>query len=171
MNINGQSLDSTVTPSITQNIDNQASHSNQQIADSYGSGGAGRGLLNAPNNFDNHLNFGNRAQTDAIRQRYMPEFDRSEKQLSLDNLKGAQMDHLRNLQVATQAASQEVVMNREKALMKDRIEKANRAARGQVLGSVLGIVGGVVGGVYGGPAGAAAGYAGGNAVGNAAGGS
>lgn len=169
MELNGQSLEATATPEITENIRSQTGMTNQGLANSYEAGGVGRGLLNAPSNFNSGLSFSNNAETDAIKARYMPQYQRREDQLRLDNLKGAQMDHLRNLQVATRAAAQEVEQNKQKAILKDKIEKMQRAQRGQVLGSVLGIVGGVVGGIYGGPAGAAAGYSGGQAVGNAAG--
>lgn len=171
MEINGQSLEATATPSVTQNINNQALRSNQDVANSYDSGGAGRGLLRDNGGFNDTLQFSNSAERDAISRRYMPQFERQSQRLKLDNLKGAQMDHLRNLQVATQAASEEVQLNRQKAILKDKIEKQQRAARGAVLGHVLGIVGGVVAGVYTAGTGTAAGFAAGEAAGNAIGGS
>lgn len=170
MEIGGQSLEASSDPSIGANVNEYSRGTNQSLADSFHSN-AGRGLLAAPDTFDRTSNFGNGAERDAIRNRYMPQFDRQEKQLNLDNIKGASMDRLRNLQVATEAAGQEVQMNKQKAVLKDKIEKAQRAARGAVLGHVLGIVGGVVAGVYTGGAGAAGGFAAGEAAGQAIGGS
>jgi hypothetical protein len=171
MDVNGQSLESTASKDITENI-NQFSRGNvQSTADSYSGNSAGRGILNAQTNFDRGLGGENTAEAAAIRNRYMPQYDRHERQLNLDNVRAAGADRIRNLAVATQAASEEVQLNRQKAILKDKIEKAQRAARGAVLGHVLGIVGGVVGGVVTGGVGAAAGFAAGEAAGNAIGGS
>jgi len=168
MEVNGQSLDPTATPAITDSIQHQGGMTNQGLANSYSSGGQGQGLLNAHSNFDSSLGFSN-PESDAIKSRYMPQFQRSEQQLSLDNIKGAQQDHIRNLQVATQAAGQEVELNKQKAILRNKIEQQNRAARGAVLGQTLGIVGGVVGAIYGGAPGAMAGYQLGSGAGNAIG--
>src|SRR5579872_4359226 len=160
MDVNGQSIDPTATPAITQNVSNQTGISNQGLANSYDGSSAGRGLLSGQsnNNFNSTLGFGNSAETAVIRARYMPQYQRQESQLSLDQIRGAQEDHIRNLQVATQAAGEEVQINRQKAILANQIDQQNKKARGAVLGTTLGIVGGVVGAVYGGPAGAAAGY-------------
>lgn len=170
MDIDGQSLEASANSDITANIGEYSRGSNQSLADSFGSS-AGRGLLSSRNNFDQNTGFGHSAEMDAIRGRYMPKFERQEKQLNLDNLRGASMDRLRNLQVATQAAGEEVQINKQKAILKDKIEKAQKAARGAVLGHVLGIVGGVVGGVVSGGTAAAGGYMAGQAAGQAIGGS
>src|SRR6185503_7205415 len=169
MDVNGQNLDPTATPAITDSINHQVGMSNQGLANSYSSN-AGQGLLNLNTSGGSGTAFQPSAESAAIRNRYMPQFNRSEQQLSLDNLKGAQEDHIRNLQVATAAAGQEVELNKQKAILKDKIDQANKKARGAVLGTVLGIVGGVVAGIYTGGTGAAAGYAAGNAAGNAIGG-
>lgn len=172
MELNGQSLEATADPNITANVNQFSSGNIQSTADSYGSGGAGRSMLNVPNRFDQGLGSSNDVQMAAIRNRYMPQFDRQERQLNLDNLKAAGTDRIRNLQVATQAASEEVQLNKQKAILKDKIEKAQRAARGAVLGHVLGIVGGVVGGIATmGTVGVAGGFAAGEAAGQAIGGS
>lgn len=170
MEIEGQSLEASADPNIAANVNEYGRGSNQSLADSFSSG-AGRGLLSSRNNFDQDTGFGHSAEMDAIRGRYMPQFDRQEKQLKLDNLKAAGMDRIRNLQVATEAAGQEVQMNKQKTILKDKIEKAQRAARGAVLGHVLGIVGGVVAGYFTAGTGAAAGFAAGEAAGQAIGGS
>ncbi len=171
MDINGNSLDSTSDPSIGANIASQASQTNQGLANSYSQGAesAGRGLLNSSDNFDKGLSFGDKAQTAAIQSRYTQSYNRGESALSLESLKNAQADHIRNLGVATQAAGQEVEMNRQKAILRWKIEQENKKARGAILGTTLGIVGGVVAGIYSGGTGAAAGYAAGNAAGNAIG--
>ncbi len=163
--------DPSASASVTQNINNQVGHTNQQIADSYSQPAmaAGRGLLNSHDNFNNGLSFGDQATTAAIKSRYDKQYQQSESGLKLDMIKGAQADHVRNLQVATQAAGQEVAMNKEKAILKWKQEQAAKKARGQVIGTTLGIVGGVVGAIYGGPAGAGAGYALGSGVGSAVG--
>ncbi len=179
MDINGQSLDAVSDPAITANVNKSVGQTNQGIASSYGSGaGEARGLLNS-GNFNQGLSYGDSATSSAIKSRYMTSYGLGEKQLSLENIKNAQTDHLRNLNVATQAAGQEVEMNKQKALIKWQIEQQNKKARGAVLGTVLGITGAVVGGVVAGAGslgvgavgGAAAGYAAGNAAGNAIGGS
>ncbi len=171
MDINGNDLDSTAAPSLTETIRNQASHTNQDIANSYthDAQSAGRGLLNSSDNFNNGLSFGDKAQTAAIQSRYTNAYHRGESALSLDSIKNAQADHIRNLQTATSAAGQEVEMNKQKAILKWKIEQQNKKARGAILGTTLGIVGGVVAGIYSGGTGAAAGFAAGEGIGNAIG--
>lgn len=112
----------------------------------------------------------------AIKQRYSQNYNIQNKQLDLNIAKQAQTDKLQHLLSVSQLANQEVLQNRQKALLKYRIEQANKRARGQVLGTVLGITGGIVGGVagafaggVGAPAGAMAGYALGQGVGNSVG--
>ncbi len=171
MDINGNSLDSVSSPSLGATIASQSGESNQDLANTYTNDAksAGRGLLNSSDNFNNGLSFGDKAQTQAIQSRYTQSYNRGESALSLNALKNAQTDHVRNLSVATQAAGQEVEMNRQKAILKWKIEQENKKARGAILGTTLGIVGGVVAGIYSGGTGAAAGYAAGNAAGNAIG--
>ncbi len=147
----------------------QVGQSNQDVANTYGSGAmsAGRGLLNAPNHTNSSLSYGDQATTSAIQSRYQQKYTQNENALKLDVMKSAQSDHIRNLQSATQMASQEVEQNRQKALLKWKIDQANKKARGAIVGQTLGIVGGVVGGIYGGAAGAGAGYAAGSGIGQA----
>ncbi len=172
MVINGQSIDSTSDPGITQSVNRQVGMSNADVAQDYGKdNNQARGLLTQPSNFNSGLSYGDQATSDAIRGRYMPTFNRQQSELKLENIKNAASDHIRNLQVATDAAGQEVQMNKQKAMLKWKIEQQERAARGAILGQTLGIVGGVVGAVYGGGVGGAAGYQAGNAAGNAIGGS
>ncbi len=174
MEINGQSLDSTSDPSITHSVNRQVGMSNADVATDYGKGSEGaRGLLTQPSHFNSGLSYGDQATSDAIRARYMPQFNRQQSELKLENIKNAASDHIRNLQVATDAAGQEVEMNKQKAMLKWKIEQQNRAARGAILGTTLGIIGGVVGTVYSGgnvAVGAAA-YQAGSGAGQAIGGS
>ncbi len=171
MDIDGNSLESSADPNITASINEQAHQTNQGLANSYTqpAQAAGRGLLNSHDNFNNSLSFGDRATTTAIKSRYDQTYGRGESALSLESLKNAQSDHIRNLSVATQAAGQEVEMNKQKAILKWKIEQQNKKARGAILGTTLGIVGGVVAGIYSGGTGAAAGYAAGTAAGTAIG--
>ncbi len=166
-------INSSSDPNIAASINEQVGHSNQNIADSYTQGGsaAGRGLLNSPgtDKFNSGLSFGDQATTTAIKSRYNQQYDRGESALKLEALRGAQADHLRNLSVATQAAGQEVEMNKQKAILRWKIEQQNKKARGAILGTTLGIVGGVVAGYFSGGTGTAAGFAAGNAAGSAIG--
>ncbi len=164
--------DPSATASITNNVNEQVGQSNQHIADAYtqDAKAAGRGLLNAPSNFNNSMSYGDQATSAAIKSRYDQQYNRSEKAIDLQAIRGAQEDHVRNLQVASQAAGQEVELNKQKAILKWKKEQADKVARGQILGTTLGIVGGVVGAIYGGGApGATAGYGIGSGVGNAVG--
>lgn len=172
MDLDGHNVDSAADPSITANINEQVGQTNHGIAAQYGSGMAqARGLLNQPDNYNQGISYGDKATSDAIRSRYSQGFHRHENELSTDIMKNASRDHIANLHVASQAAGQEVEDNRQKAILRWKVEQANKKARGAVLGNVLGIVGGVVGGIYGGGApGAMAGYAAGQGVGNAVGG-
>lgn len=174
MNINGTSLDATSTPAVGATVSHQAGMSNADVANNYNGGlSAGRGLLNTSSGFNSGLSYGDKATSDAIRSRYMPQYNLKENELRLNNMRGAQEDHLRNLQTATQAASQEVEMNKQKAMLKWKIDEQNRAARGAILGNILGIAGGIGGAAVAGPNGAAggamAGYQLGSGVGNMAG--
>lgn len=178
MDVNGISLDSTRSPEIAGLVNDSIHHSNADIAKSYSGASEGRGLLNTPDHMNSQLSYGNDAQSAAIKQRTDQAYGRSEKALSLKNIMNADSDHVRNLQIASQAANQEVQTNMQKDLLRDKISQANKRARGQVVGNVLGIVGAVVGGVVGGyatggagvaPA-AAAGYQGGQALGQGIGG-
>jgi hypothetical protein len=114
---------------------------------------------------DSTLDYGNNALTQAIQNRYSQGFNQNQAQLNTSIMQNADADHLQNLTVATNAASQEVELNRQKALLAWKIDQANKRARGQILGTTLGIVGGVVGGVAGGADGAMAGYKLGSGVG------
>lgn len=166
-----ENLDPTADPSVKANVAEQVGMSNHDLAQKYSGDAttAGRGLLNSHDNFNNGLSYGDNATSAAIKSRYNQDYKQSENALKLDTMKKANADHIANLHVATQAAGQEVELNKQKAILKWKMEQAEKKARGQVVGNVLGIVGGVVGAVYGGPAGAGAGYALGSGVGQAAG--
>lgn len=171
MDLNGYNVDSTSDPSITANVNDQISHTNADVAGKYGSGiPQARGLLAQPENFNNQLGYGDKATSAAIKSRYSMPYMREEQQLKLDNMRNASTDHIRNLQVASAAAGQEVEDNRQKAILRWKVEQANKKAKGAAIGNVLGIIGGVVGGIYGGAGGASAGYSAGQGIGNMAGG-
>lgn len=173
MDLNGYNVDSSSSPAIEANVNGLVGQSNADVAHQYGQHTSeARGLLNQGENFNSRLGgYGDKATTDAIRSRYSMPYNREEKRLKLDIMQNAATDHIRNLQVASQAAGQEVEDNRQKAILRWKVEQANKKARGAVLGNVLGIVGGVVAGIYSGGTGAAAGYAAGQGAGNAIGGS
>ncbi len=167
MDVNGISLESTANPAVTGLVNDANSHSNADIAQKYNSGTSqARGLLNTPDHMNDQLSYGNKAQTDAIKSRYDRSYGRQETALSLKTMMNADADHVRNLQNASQLANQEVETNRQKDLLKNKINQANKRARGQVLGTVLGITGAVAAGYATGGAGAGAGYAAGDAAGN-----
>lgn len=128
-----------------------------------------RGLLNSPRGHSEDLG-GNNPMRSAIRSKYAGEFERRADKLKLNNIKSANTDHLKKLEVATQLAADEQRMNFEKEMQRQKMAKAKQAMRAQLVGSVLGIVGGVAGGAYGGPTGAIAGSALGQGAGTAIGG-
>lgn len=131
-----------------------------------------RGLLNRPDHFSQSLGGGDPAMSAAIRSKYAGNFERSANRLNFDNVKNANADHLKKLEVATQMANEEHQMNFQKEMMRKKAAQAKAAMRGQLVGSVLGIVGGAAGaGMGGGPAGMAGGQALGQGVGTAIGGS
>lgn len=171
MDVAGQNMDDYADPSITANVNEQVGQSNAGIARNYEGGiDQARGLLSQPEHFNSQLAYGDKATTDAIRSRFSQPYMREEHKLKTDIMMNASQDHIRNLQSASHAAGQEVEANRQKAILRWKIEQSNKRARGAVLGNVLGIVGGVVGGAYSGGAAAGAGYAAGQGVGNAVGG-
>lgn len=171
MDVNGISLDSTADRNITGLVNEGLNTSNHQVADKYNAGNQqARGLLNSPSNFNQGLNYGDQVQSDAIKSRYNQAYGRQEQSLTLKNMMNADQDHVKQLQAASQLAGQEVETNKQKALLKNKIEQANKRARGQMLGSILGITGAVGGAYLGGGAGAGAGFQAGAAAGNAIGG-
>ena len=163
MEVNGQSLDPTSSPAAGA----LGSQTAQDVAGQYNAGlQTGRGLLSQSDNFNNEIGYGSKAETQAIRQRYAGSYGVMENELKISNLRNASEDSIRNLSAATQAATGEVMQNRQKALLAWQIDQQNRKARGAVLGTVLGITGGVIGAATGGSGGATAGYAAGSGVGN-----
>ena len=166
-----ENVSAEAAPSITANIQGQASQTNGQIANSYMNAGASgaKGLLNAPNNINGGLSYGDNATTAAIKSRMNSGNALNQGQLKVSTMQQADADHLRNLQTATQAAGQEVAMNKQKAILAWNIDQQNKKANGAILGTTLGIVGGVVGAYAGGAGGAVAGYQAGQGVGNAVG--
>ncbi len=178
MDISGYDIEETAEPNITSNINHQIGQSNASTAAGYSGGmSQARGLLTAPDSFNQASASGDSAMSAAIRSRSNQQYGLQENQLKVSIAKNADADHLRNLQVATAAAGQEVEMNRQKQILKFKMDQANKKARGQILGTTLGIVGGIVGGVAGGmstggagaASGAMAGYGIGSGVGQAAG--
>lgn len=178
--VDERAMTETHDPSLAAFANEQVRQTNQDIAHSYGDQAVStaRGLLNAPDNFNSGLSYGDHATSEAIKSRYQQKYMQGENQLRTDIMKNAQSDHLRNLQVATDAAGKEVELNKQKALLKWKIDQANKHARGAIVGQTLGIVGAVVGAVAGGyatagtgaVAGGAAGYQAGQGLGQAIGG-
>ncbi len=166
-------LEARSSPALGAFSKEQAGQSNQDIANTYGQAAmaSGRGLLNAPNNTNSSLSYGDQATTAAIRGRTNQKYTQEENGLKLDIIKNAQADHIRNLQSATQLASQEVEQNRQKALLKWKIDQANKKARGSIVGETLGIIGGAAAAYYSGGnmAAAGAGYQAGKGIGTAVG--
>lgn len=163
MDFQGMSLDSTSSPEMAA-IVQEGKRSIGDVNKGYKQDtGKARGLLNAPDTFNQQLGYSN-PMSAAIKSRTQNDFNFKMKDLDSRTLRAASEDHIRNLSATTQAATQEVMQNRQKAMLREQIDQANKRARGQVLGTVLGIVGGI-GGAYAGPAGAAAGYAAGSGAG------
>jgi len=169
MDVNGMSLDATSTKEIGDLVSDN--RTNAGVAQDYMRGtGAGRGLLTQEDTYNSGLAYGN-PMSHAIKQRAMNDYNTQYKEISNRALRAASEDHIRNLASASQMANEEVQMNRQKEMLKNQIDQANKRARGQVLGTVLGITGGIAGAYAGGPAGAMAGYSAGQGVGNMVGGS
>lgn len=167
----GGSTETTASPQLTGLINSETSTNANKIAANYGSGiEEGRGLLNAPDNFNKNLSYGDAGTLGAIKSKYNQEYNQNAKQLSTKLMSQANTDQIKRLAVASQAADQEVELNRQKEFLKYQKSQANKKARGAVLGHVLGIVGGVVAGAYTAGAGAPAGFMAGEAAGNAIGG-
>lgn len=170
MDVNGINVDPYSSPAVGDLSRNTNVQTPSQIAGDYSSAmSQGKGLLNSSDNFDKGLGYGNHAETQAIKNRYMPEYGLQESKLNYENVRNAETDKLQHLQVVTGLAGQEVQLNKQKALLKWQVEQQNKKARGAVLGNVLGIVGGVVGAIYGNAPGAAAGFAAGEGAGQAIG--
>lgn len=131
---------------------------------------ASRGLLNAPDNFNSGLNYGDQAMTKAIQAKHSQKYSMGEQRLAQTMRSAGQDDYLKKLQVTADLAGQEHQQNLQKEILRQKQAQANKAARGAVVGQVLGITGAVVGGVVSGGAAAGAGYMAGNALGNAIGG-
>jgi len=126
-----------------------------------------KGLLNADSSFNTGLSYRS-PQTDAIRSKYLGEFNKAQERVDLDLSKSATNDHVKKLAIATDLANQEIQINRQKAMMRSRIKRANKQARAQTIGAVLGIVGAGAGAFFGGPSGAVGGGMVGQGIGNAA---
>lgn len=130
-----------------------------------------QGLMNAPDTFQQGLGGQPNPMSDAIRNKYMGEFNQGQRALKTQQKMDASNQYFDKLAKVKEMVGQEQQMNFEKAMAKYKAEQAKKAARGALVGQVLGIVGAVVAGAYTGGAGAAGGYMAGNAVGNAIGGS
>ena len=171
MDQNPNDINETHDKSLAAFSREQLNQTNQSRANSYTQDAlpAAKGLLNADDNFNGGLSYGDKATSQAIKSRYAQGYHQSENKLKLDMIKGAQADHIHALGVASKAAGLEVEQNRQKMQLKWKIEQANKKARGAVVGEVLGITAGIVAGVYTGGAGAAAGYSAGKGVGQAVG--
>ena len=142
-------------------------------AANYNSGNeAARGLLARDNAFGESLGGGpDPAMSAAIRNKYAGQFGQKMGRLNLENVKAANSDHLKKMEVATQMANEEHQMNFQKEMMRKKAAQAKQMMRAQLVGTVLGIVGGVAGGAATmSPQGAMAGMALGQGAGQAIGG-
>lgn len=172
MDYNNADLTSTNSQALGGLINEHNATDATKLGQSYSSGiSEGRGLLNRPDTMNQSLSYGNDATSNAIKQKYTQQYGLASRELSTKTMAQAHSDQVQKLTVASQLADQEVQMNKDKALLRDKKKQADRKARGAVLGHVLGIVGGVAAGVYTGGAGAPAGFMAGEAAGNAIGGS
>lgn len=177
MNVDGMDISDYSSPSLNTYATGQANETNSDMANSYMEGtGASQGLLNPIGKqgaFDSTSHYGDNATLSAIRSRANVPYNIQMGELSTNTMRAADADHIRNLQVASNMATQEVEQNRQKDLLAYSIDQANKRARGAILGSILGITGGIAGGVggafAGGPTGAAYGAMGGYALGSGAG--
>lgn len=172
MDYNNLDLTSTNSAALSGLInENNATNANK-LSQNYSSGiSEGRGLLNRPDTINKSLSYGDNATSNAIRSKYSHQYELSARELSTKTMAQAHSDQIKKLTVASQLADQEVQMNKDKALLRDKKKQADRKARGAVLGHVLGIVGGVVAGAYTMGTAAPAGFMAGEAAGNAIGGS
>lgn len=164
-------LNSTHSAELGSFINEQAGQTNAGIAKDYTGGNAeARGLLNKPDNFNQGLSFGDRAQSDAIKSKYTQQYAHKESELNNKMLQNADADHVRKLQNASNLATEEIELNKQKQILQYKKQQASKAARGAVLGHVLGVVGGVTAGYFTAGTGTGAGFAAGEAAGNAIGG-
>jgi len=142
MEIGGMSLDATSSPEMAA-LAKEGKRSNADISQNYMQDtGKARGLLDAPDTSNQKMAYSNPMST-AIKNRYSNDFNFQSKQLNNRILRAASEDNIRNLAATTQAATQEVLQNRQKEMLRNEIDQANKRARGQVLGTVLGITGGI----------------------------
>lgn len=154
-------------PSLGATIDSQVGKSNADIGRSYTSGNQeARGLLNDPGQLNKSLGFNDQAMGDAIRSKYMQGYGHKESQLNNKMFQQADADHIRQLAGASELANQEVEMNRQKEILRWKVQQSKKAQRGAILGNVLGIAGAAGGAYAGGPQGMMAGMQGGQAAGN-----
>lgn len=165
MQIDGQdiSLDPTASKEVT-GLVNEASRpqSNYTAGNSQA-----RGLLNRADGFNDQLAYGNGAESAAIRSRYSQAYNRSEYDLNTKMMQNASLDKIKKLQTVSALANEEVETNKQKEILKHKIEQANKRARGAIIGTVLGIAGGAAGAyLTKSPEGASAGYAMGEGTGN-----
>ncbi len=129
-----------------------------------------RGLLQPNQNFERGLGSANPqddGMSQAIQNKYMGKFNQEQDAFKNVQKLDAQKQSFDKVSQASQLVNQEMAMNFEKALEKEKRRRASKAARAGIVGNVLGIVVGAVAGYFTGGAGAAAGYAAGNAAGSA----
>jgi len=154
--------------------DNQGSSAAANTSNYMNAASEARGLLNAPDNFNRGMSYGDEAMSKAIRNKGSQKYSMGERRLANEMRKGGQDDYVKKLQITSQLANEEHQINVQKEIMRQKQEQARKAARGQVIGTVLGITGAVAGGMMtggaGAGAGAMAGYQIGSGVGNMAGG-
>ncbi len=172
IDINGITANLNPTANVAGMVDT-GPHASDPYSGALASEAPAQGLLHDNSSFNQSLGGNEGAMTGAIQQRYMGGYNIAKNQLDINVAKEARQDKLNHLMTVSSLANQEVMQNRQKAIIAYQIDQANKRARGQILGSVLGITGGIVGGVVGayagGPAGAAAGASAGYNLGSGAG--
>lgn len=170
MEVDGKNIDSTAQV-FGSGLIESGQETGQQAGQRYMQAGseAGRGLLGREDNYNQGLAYGDRAISDAIKSKYMQQYGKAEKKLNTQVLLKADQDKVKELNLTSQLANEEVELNKQKDMLKWKKKQADKKARGNVLGTVLGITVGTVAGIYSGGSGAAAGYAAGNAAGQAIG--
>lgn len=171
-------MDGDTTPMVSKEISDYGLEARNdstanRLADYSQGNAAARGLMSAPDNYNQDLGYSSPMQS-AIKSKYSGQFEQGQKRLKLNTLRAADEDHLRKVQIANEMANEEMRINQQKEQLKRMKKLASRQARGQLIGSVLGVVGAVGGAVagtsMGGPAGGIAGAMAGQGIGQGAGG-
>lgn len=148
------------------------SRSNADLANTYSADlGQARGLLQDSGGADKAMGYQNPSLA-AIKSKYGQDYSRMERGIKLDNIRSANEDNIKKLQIANQLANEELALNRQREALKNKMKAAKKAARGAMIGNILGVAGGGAALALSGgnPYAGMAGMGGGQAIGNFAGG-